>query len=56
MKVALLLGILMADMFIGFYQLGGRQLGDGTGRAGLGGGVHAMDDVYPPPPPPPSFP
>jgi hypothetical protein len=57
MKVAILLGVLMADMFIGFYQLGGLRLGGAAAApSARPGQVRAMDDVWPPPPPPPSYP
>jgi hypothetical protein len=56
MKVALLMGVLLADMLIGFYQMGGIHVTGAVGQVGRSGQVRAMDDVWPPPPPPPSFP
>ena len=57
MKVALLMGVLLADMLVGFYGMGGYNVTGAAGAAGRGTGqVRAQDDVWPPPPPPPSFP
>ena len=56
MKVALLMGVLLADMFIGFYGLGGYDVNGAAGQINPTDQVRAMDDIWPPPPPPPSFP
>jgi len=58
MKVALLMGVLLADMLVGFYGMGGYNVTGAAGQVGRGGTGHvlAQDDMWPPPPPPPSFP
>jgi hypothetical protein len=52
MRVALLVGVLMFDMFAGLYDIGWLDVAAPEDA----GQVQACDDVWPPPPPPPSFP
>lgn len=54
MRVALLVGVLMFDMFAGLYDMG--WLDDAVASPDDGGQVKACEDSWPPPPPPPSFP
>jgi hypothetical protein len=56
MKVALLMGVLLADMLIGFYGLGGYHVNGAASQVDRSGQVKSMDEVWPPPPPPPSYP
>jgi hypothetical protein len=54
MRVALLVGVLMFDMFAGLYDMG--WLDDAVASPDDAGQVRACDDAWPPPPPPASFP
>jgi hypothetical protein len=58
MKVALLMGVLLADMLIGFYGMGGFDVTGAAGYFGPSGQAKKMDgdSTWPPPPPPPSYP
>ena len=50
MRIAILMGVLVADMFLGFIQLGGVRVRFGV-APGDSGSARVMDETYPPPPP-----
>jgi hypothetical protein len=54
MRVALLVGVLLVDMMIGFYDIG--WVDTPTAISEDGGQVSSFEDTFPPPPPPPSYP
>lgn len=47
MRVALLVGVLMFDMLVGFYEIGWI---DGDASSDAAGEVQALEDTFPPPP------
>jgi hypothetical protein len=53
MRVVVLIGFLLIDMAVGFYDIG---WGDGMAVVEEDGLVRTMDNQWPPPPPAPSYP